>query len=34
MEHEIAYVDKVGLEEMIEYHIAELKIIDGYYYDQ
>ena len=34
MENIIIYIDKVGLEEMIEYHIAEFEIIDGYYYDQ
>ena len=34
MEHEIIYIDKVGLEELIEYHIAESEIIDGYCYDQ
>ena len=34
MENEIIYIDKVGLEEMIEYHIAGFEIIDGYYYDQ
>ena len=34
MEHEIMYIGKVGLEEMIEYHIAEFEIIDGYYYGQ
>ena len=28
------YIDKVGLEEIIEYHIAEFEIIDAYYYDQ
>ena len=30
MENEITYIDKVGLEELIEYHIAEFEIIDGY----
>ena len=34
MENEIIYIDKVGLEEIIEYHQAEFEIIDGYYYDQ
>ena len=34
MEDGIMYIDKVGLEEMIEYHIAGVEIIDGYYYDQ
>ena len=28
------YIDKVGLEEMLEYHIAEFEMIDGYYYEQ
>ena len=31
---EIIYAGKVGLEEMIEYHIAGFGIIDGYYYGQ
>ena len=34
MANQIIYVDKVGLEEMVEYHIAEFEIIGGYYYDQ
>ena len=34
VENEITYIDKVGLEEMIEYHIAEFGITDGSYYDQ
>ena len=35
MESGSIYIDKVGLEEIIEYHIAAYKIIiDGYYYDQ
>ena len=34
MENGIIYIDKVGLEEIIEYHQAEFEIIDGYYYDQ
>ena len=34
MENEIIYIDKVGLEGMLEYHIAEFEIIDGYYYEQ
>ena len=34
MENGIIYSDKVGLEEIIEYHQAECEIIDGYYYDQ
>ena len=33
MENEIIYIDKVGLEEMIEYHLAEFEIIDGDYFD-
>ena len=34
MENEIIYIDKAGLEEIIEYHIAEFEITDGYYHDQ
>ena len=34
IDNEISYIDKVGLEEIIEYHQAEFEIIDGYYYDQ
>ena len=34
MEHEIVYIDKVGLEELIEYHDAGFEIIDGYYYNE
>ena len=34
MGNEIFYIDKVGLEEITKYHIAEFEIIDGYYYDQ
>ena len=34
MENVIIYIDKVWLEEMVEYHIAEFGITDGYYYDQ
>ena len=34
MENGIIYIDKVGLEEIIEYHQAEFEITDGYYYDQ
>ena len=34
MDNGIIYIDKVGLEEIITYHEAELEIIDGYYYDQ
>ena len=30
----IIYIDKVGLEEIIEYHKAEFGIIDGYYYNE
>ena len=30
----ISYIDKVGLEEMIEHHEAEAGIIDGYYYNE
>ena len=34
MENEITYIDKIGFGEIIEYHIAEFEIIDGYYYGQ
>ena len=34
MGDELIYTDKVGLEEIIEYHQAKFEIIDGYYYDQ
>ena len=34
MENELIYIDKLGLEELVEYHIAEFEIIGGYYYDQ
>ena len=34
MENEIIYTDKVGLEELIEYHDAEFEIIDGYYFNE
>ena len=34
LDNEIMYTDKVGLEEMNEYHIAEFELIDGYYYGQ
>ena len=34
IEYGIIYVDKVGLEEMIEYRIAGFGIIDGYCYGQ
>ena len=34
MENEIIHIDKVGLGEIIEYHMAEFESIDGYYYDQ
>ena len=30
MDNEIIYIDKVGLEELIEHHKAEFEIIDGY----
>ena len=33
MDDGIIYIDKVGLEEMVEYHKAEFGIIDGYYYN-
>ena len=33
MEHEITYIDKVGLEDVIAFHEAEFEIIDGYYYN-
>ena len=34
MENETIYIDKVGLEELIEYHDAEFEIIDGYYHNE
>ena len=33
MDNEIIYIDKVGLEDLIEFHEAEFEIIDGYYYN-
>ena len=33
MENEIAYVDKVGLEELITFHEAEFETLDGYYFN-
>ena len=30
----IIYIGKVGLEEIIEYHRAEVVIIDGFYYNE
>ena len=33
MENEIIYIDKVGLEDLIEFQEAEFEVIDGYYYD-
>ena len=32
MGNEIIYIDKIGLEELVEYHKAGFEIIDGYYY--
>ena len=34
MDNEIIYIDKVGLDELTEYHKAEFGIIDGYYYNE
>ena len=34
MDNGIMYIDKVGLEELVEYHKAEFGIIDGYYYNE
>ena len=34
MDNGINYIDKVGLEELIEYHKAEFRIVGGYYYDE
>ena len=34
MDHGVIYIDKVGLEELIEYHKAGFEIIDGYYYNE
>ena len=34
MDNGIICIAKVGLEELIEYHKAELGIIDGYYYNE
>ena len=34
MDNGITYIDKVGLEELIEYHKAEFGIIGGYYYNE
>ena len=33
MEHQIIYLGKVGLEDLITFHEAEFEIIDGYYYN-
>ena len=30
----IVYIDKVGLQELIEYHTAEFEITDGYYFNE
>ena len=34
MDNGISYIDKVGLEEIIEHHKAEFEIIDGCYYNE
>ena len=34
MEDKIVYLDKVGLEDAIEFQDIEFEIIDGYYYDE
>lgn len=34
MEGEIVYIDKTGLEDLIQFHNAEFEIIDGYYFDE
>ena len=34
MDNGIIHIDKVGLEELIEYRKAEFEIIDGYYYNE
>ena len=33
MEHDIIYIDKCGLEDLITCHEAEFDMIDGYYYN-
>ena len=34
MDNGIVYISKVGLEELLTYHEAELEIIGGYYYNE
>ena len=34
MDNGLIYIDRVGLEEIIEYHKVEFGIIDGYYYNE
>ena len=34
LENGFIYIDKVGLEELIEYHGAGFEIIDGYYFNE
>ena len=34
MDTGIIYIDKVGLEELTEYHKPEFEIIDSYYYNE
>ena len=31
---ETVYIDKTGLEDLIEFQKADLEIIDGYYFDE
>ena len=33
MEDEVIYVDKVGLEDLINFHDAEFEIVDGYFFN-
>ena len=34
MEHEIIYIDKAGLEDLITFHEAEYGIVGGYYFNE
>ena len=33
MDNENVYIDKVGLEDLITFHDAQVEIIDGYYHN-
>ena len=34
MAGETVYIDKTGLEDLIEFHKADFEIVDGYYFDE